>query len=73
MENNSQRDYWTLVLSDSEENAGMAVKPIDCNPGSDDEGLLVYRSYDAAVRASKHQLKSFGVTCHPVPLGKEQV
>lgn len=51
---------WTLV-----HHTGMPVIPFDCNPKSKDDGMLVYRSRQAALAASKHQNRMYGLDCRP--------
>ena len=48
------QEFWTLVDAD-----GCIVLPVDCNPGHEDQGMLVYRSYEAALSAAKHQENSY--------------
>lgn len=36
------------------------IVPYDCNPGSDDDGLLVYRSKAAAEHSATHQTDVYG-------------
>lgn len=42
---------YTLIWSDTKR----PIPPYDSNPGSSDEGLLVYRSLKAAESAARHQ------------------
>lgn len=52
---------WTLVWVDRETKArGIIVPPSDCNPGSPDEGMLVYRSLEAAEASAEHQTELYG-------------
>jgi hypothetical protein len=60
-------DYWTIVHDKTRH----PVIPFDCNPGSADEGMLVYRSRRAASAACGHQRQLYGVKCHAVKLGQE--
>lgn len=39
------------------------VVPFDCNPDSDDEGMLVYGSFEAASKAADHQNGLYDVEC----------
>ena len=56
-----RREYW--VVCDDE--FGEPILPFDCNPGcEDDEGMLVYRSRDAAFSAAAHQENLYGIDCH---------
>ncbi len=48
--------WWTVVWSPSM----TPIVPYDENPGSDDEGLLVYRSKTAAEHSANHQQKMYG-------------
>lgn len=68
------REYWVLVQSKVPENPypGRAVLPFDSNPGSDDEGALVYRSFEAASCAAVYQCDMYGIPCYPVRLGEEK-
>ena len=61
--------YWTIVHLESD----IPVIPFDCNPRSKDEGMLVYRSYQAALAACVHQQSLYGIRCEPCKLGKEPV
>lgn len=56
-------DLWTLKLPD-----GQPVVPYDSNPGSHDEGMLVYRSEEAAISAAKHQNEMYELNCEPCRL-----
>jgi hypothetical protein len=53
--------FWTLISRESRE----PIPPLDCNPGSKDEGMLVYRSERAAMSACRHQKRLYGVICAP--------
>lgn len=57
-------DPHTLVLTGTMD----PVLPCDCNPGTGDEGMLVYRTKRAATAAAKHQMETFQVRCRAVPL-----
>lgn len=48
--------WWTVVWSPSM----TPIVPYDCNPGSDDDGLLVYRSKAAAEHSATHQTDVYG-------------
>lgn len=48
--------FWTVVWNTD----GRPVPPLDSNPGSDDEGMLVYRTRKAAQLAAEHQSNSYG-------------
>lgn len=48
-------ELWTIVFCDT----GDPVPPFDCNPEHHDEGMLVYRSREAAEAAAVHQAKSY--------------
>ena len=48
--------YWVLVWMPS----GIPIVPYDLNPGSDDDGMLVYGSREAGDLAAKHQMKLWG-------------
>lgn len=62
------KEYWVLIWLPSCE----AIPPYDSNPGSSDEGLLVYRSKKAATSAAKHQQDMYGdkETAHAIPLSQ---
>lgn len=49
-------DWWTVVWSPSM----TPIVPYDSNPGSADEGLLVYRSKTAAEHSANHQQEMYG-------------
>jgi hypothetical protein len=59
-------DLWTVVMRAT----GMPVLPVDCNPESDDEGMLVYRSRRAADTAAEHQSDMYGLDCEARRLDK---
>lgn len=42
---------------------GEPVTPFDCNPQSDDEGMLVYWSRRAAELAAEHQAEHYDLDC----------
>lgn len=44
------------------------VVPLDDNPGSKDEGMLVYSSEKAAKFAARHQANLYAMECRAVPL-----
>lgn len=55
-------ELWTIVNEDK-----LPVPPYDCNPDfPDDEGMLVYRSREAAMFASDHQNKMYDLESYPV-------
>lgn len=56
-------DLWTLQNED-----GQPVVPYDSNPGHHDEGMLVYRSEEAAESASQHQNEMYELNCKPCRL-----
>lgn len=56
--------YWTIVHRDSR----TPVVPFDCNPKSEDDGMLVYRSRQAAVAACKHQNHMYDLDTIPMRL-----
>jgi hypothetical protein len=59
-------NLWTIVHTDRlSPRKGKPVIPFDCNPGSSDEGMLVYRSKDAAANAARHQRDTYGLACRP--------
>lgn len=60
------REYWTIVHKGTK----TPVVPFDTNPGSVDEGMLVYWSRVAADLACEHQFALYGVECKPCPLDK---
>jgi len=54
-------NLWTLRWFNTENGSGGSiVPPGDCNPGSDDEGMLVYRSLEAADKSAQHQTELYG-------------
>lgn len=55
---------WTIVHAKEK----TPVLPFDCNPRSSDEGMLVYRSYSAALAASKHQNRMYDLDTVPARL-----
>ena len=56
-----RREYW--VVCDDE--FGEPILPVDCNPGCEgDEGMLVYRSKEAADSSANHQSGMYGIPCH---------
>lgn len=59
---------WTIVHKGGWE----PVVPADCNPGSQDEGMLVYRSREAAQKAADHQFDTYEVDCVVVLLSDVQ-
>jgi len=68
MAESKKRHYWTLVCKGTK----AAILPFDCNPHSkNDDGLLVYYSYQAARAASTHQKELYGIDCEPCRLGEE--
>lgn len=52
---------WTIV----HRKCKTPVLPFDSNPRSSDEGMLVYRSYSAALAASKHQNRMYDLNTVP--------
>lgn len=65
----SEANYWVLVWMPS----GTPIPPYDSNPGSSDEGLMVYRNECAAKSAAEHQQNMYGCdddseTATPIPL-----
>ena len=54
-------ELWVLWVPASKK----PVIPWDCNPGHNDEGMLVYSSHDAAMSAATHQRELYGVECEP--------
>jgi hypothetical protein len=56
--------YYTIVNE-----LGVPVLPLDENPDSEDEGLLVYRSLEAAQAAADYQMFCYDLeSVHPLPL-----
>jgi hypothetical protein len=52
---------WTLVWVVRETKVrGIIVPPSDSNPGVDDQGMLVYRSLEAATASAEHQTELYG-------------
>lgn len=54
----TQTQLWALFWIDEN---GQAVLPIDCNPGHEDQGMLVYRSEEAAKASAERQNNLCGV------------
>lgn len=47
----------------------LPILPFDCNPDSDDQGMLVYRSKDAAQAAADYQTDWYDLdNVRPLPL-----
>jgi hypothetical protein len=59
-------ELWTIVKRTS----GDPVVPLDCNPSSDDQGMLVYRSRVAAESAAEYQSDMYDVDCEARRLDK---
>ncbi len=56
--------YYTIVNEH-----GVPVLPLDENPDSEDEGMLVYRSQEAAQAAADYQMLCYDLeSVHPLPL-----
>lgn len=55
---------WTIV----HRKCKTPVLPFDSNPRSSDEGMLVYRSYQAATAACKHQNQMYELDTIPARL-----
>lgn len=51
----AEQSCWTLVWT-----SGQPVPPLDDNPSHDDQGFIVYRSREAAMRAAEHQNDMWG-------------
>ena len=49
---------------------GIPIVPIDCNPESDDEGMLVYWSREAAELAAEHQSERYEMDCEARSLNR---
>jgi len=47
----------------------VAVLPFDCNPGSDDEGMLVYNTFEACIHAAEHHKRMYDIDACPIQLG----
>ena len=60
------QDLWTVVMRDT----GNPVVPYDCNPESDDEGMLVYLSRRAAEMSAVHQSDLYDLDCEARRLDK---
>jgi hypothetical protein len=58
--------YWTVVLPRSRK----PVLPYDCND-NDDQGMLVYRSEEAAKASCRHRYDLYSIRCKPCRLGEE--
>jgi hypothetical protein len=67
-EGESMSDLWTIVHSDTKK----PVLPMDCNPESDDEGMLVYRSQKAAELAAEYQAEMYDIVCEARRLDEAQ-
>ena len=52
-------DLWTVVVRSN----GSPVLPIDSNPESTDEGMLVYLSRRAAELSAEHQSELYDLDC----------
>lgn len=60
------KELWTIVNQD-----GTPVVPVDENPESADEGMLVYFSRRAAELAAEYQSETFdGMDCRAERLGR---
>lgn len=62
---------WTLVWVNGSGKREDIVPPMDCNPASCDEGMLVYRSFEAAGLAAEHQTTMYasdGYVASPIRL-----
>ena len=53
------KDLWTVI----DHATRIPVVPFDCNPESEDEGFLVYRSKRAAELAAEHQSELYELDC----------
>jgi hypothetical protein len=53
------KDFWTVI----DHATRVPVVPSDCNPGSSDEGFIVYRSKRAAELAAEHQSELYELDC----------
>ncbi len=60
------KHWWTLIW----EGTTTPVVPFDENPGSYDEGMLVYRTQKAAQCACRHQRDLYDVQCKPIRLNE---
>jgi hypothetical protein len=60
-------ELFTIILPGREK---IPVVPFDCNPGHDDEGMMVYRSRKAAVFSAKHQNGLYDLDCIAISLSK---
>lgn len=49
---------------------GKPVPPMDCNPGTGDEGMMVYRTKEGADKSAIRQREMFDVDCHAIPLSE---
>ncbi|MEN6507139.1 MAG: hypothetical protein ABFD92_21595 [Planctomycetaceae bacterium] len=63
------KDLWTVVLCKSNE----PVVPIDDNPESDDQGMIVYRSQRAAELAAEYQAEMYGIDCRACRMDKAEM
>lgn len=57
-------ECWTLI----DDETGIPVLPLDDNPGSADEGMLLYLTEKGAQSAAQHQRDSWFIACTAVPL-----
>lgn len=49
-------DLYVLVW---DSDLGNPIPPLDCNPSCEDQGMLVYRSLEAASLAAQHQTEMY--------------
>jgi hypothetical protein len=63
------KDLWTVI----DHATRRPVVPVDCNPQSDDEGFLVYRSRTAAELAAEHQSDLYDLDCQACRLDLAEI
>lgn len=66
MSTKNKHELWTIVHREDRQ----PVVPFDCNPGCDDEGMLVYWNYKAARSAATHQNLLYGIKSVPARLSE---
>jgi hypothetical protein len=70
MSGNKTKKFWVLVWDDGK--TIVPIVPEDENPGDDDQGMIVYRTKDAAENAAQHQQDfwSLDVKAKAIPLSE---
>lgn len=59
-------DLWCVVRDDN----GKPIPPFDDSCHPTDDGMLVYRSKEAAECSAEHQADLYEIPCHAVPLNE---